>query len=68
MDNIDSIEFGIDTFGDVPRDDRGELMSYAAAIRAVVEEAVIANHLVETVDLDVENAMIEMIVADVAKN
>ena len=43
MDNIDSIEFGIDTFGDVPRDDRGELMSYAAAIRAVVEEAVIAD-------------------------
>ena len=40
---MDTVEFGIDTFGDVPRDDRGEIVSYAEAIRRVVAEAVLAD-------------------------
>jgi probable LLM family oxidoreductase len=40
---VDSIEFGIDTFGDLPRDDRGEIVSYAEAIRRVVAEGVLAD-------------------------
>ena len=39
------LEFGLDTFGDVPEDDNGTLLSYAAAIRQVVEEAVLADRL-----------------------
>jgi probable LLM family oxidoreductase len=39
------IEFGIDTFGDLPRDDRGTIMSHAQAIRAVVDEAVLADQV-----------------------
>src|ERR1700722_10215532 len=35
---VDNIEFGIDTFGDLPRDDRGEIVSYAEAIRRGVAE------------------------------
>ena len=38
-----TIEFGIDTFGDLPLDDRGDVMSPAAAIRAVVDEAMLAD-------------------------
>jgi len=37
------IEFGIDTFGDLPRNDRGEVVSYGEAIRRTVEEAVLAD-------------------------
>ena len=37
-----TILFGIDTFGDVPTDDSGKLMTYGQAIRQVVEEAVLA--------------------------
>ena len=37
--------FGLDTFGDVPEDDAGAPVSYAAAIRQVVEEAVLADEL-----------------------
>src|SRR5690349_17806276 len=37
--------FGLDTFGDVPEDDKGALMSYAGAIRQVVDEAVLADDL-----------------------
>jgi probable LLM family oxidoreductase len=40
---VDNIEFGIDTFGDLPRDDRGEIVSYAEAIRRVVAEGVLAD-------------------------
>ncbi|GAA4604089.1 putative LLM family oxidoreductase [Actinoplanes octamycinicus] len=36
---------GLDTFGDVPEDDTGRLVSHAAAIRQVVEEAVLADEL-----------------------
>jgi probable LLM family oxidoreductase len=37
--------FGLDTFGDVPRDDSGNLVSYGTAIRQVVDEAVLADQL-----------------------
>ncbi|GAA2903386.1 oxidoreductase [Actinoplanes cyaneus] len=36
---------GLDTFGDVPSDDSGALLSDAAAIRQVVDEAVLADDL-----------------------
>jgi probable LLM family oxidoreductase len=37
------LEFGLDTFGDVPEDDSGTPVSYATAIRQVVDEAVLAD-------------------------
>ncbi|TCO42553.1 putative LLM family oxidoreductase [Kribbella antiqua] len=37
--------FGLDTFGDIPEDDEGRPVSDAAAIRQVVEEAVLADEL-----------------------
>ncbi|HEY1094486.1 MAG TPA: LLM class flavin-dependent oxidoreductase [Glycomyces sp.] len=40
---MSAIEFGIDSFGDLPRDDQGNVTSYAQAIRATVEEAVVAD-------------------------
>lgn len=39
------LEFGLDTFGDVPEDDSGTLVSYAMAIRQVVDEAVLADEI-----------------------
>jgi probable LLM family oxidoreductase len=39
---MSDLEFGLDTFGDVPEDDSGALVSDARAIRQVVEEAVLA--------------------------
>ena len=39
------IEFGLDSFGDVPTDDTGNLTSYGTAIRAVVDEAILADEL-----------------------
>ncbi|HMA36834.1 MAG TPA: LLM class flavin-dependent oxidoreductase [Chloroflexia bacterium] len=39
------LEFGLDTFGDVPVDDSGTPLSYAAAIRQVVAEAVLADEI-----------------------
>jgi probable LLM family oxidoreductase len=42
---MSNLVFGLDTFGDVPEDDSGELVSYAAAIRQVVDEAVLADDL-----------------------
>jgi probable LLM family oxidoreductase len=42
---VNGIEFGIDSFGDLPRDDEGRLTSYAEAIRATVEEAVLADQV-----------------------
>ncbi len=42
---MSDIEFGLDTFGDVPEDDSGALVSYAEAIRRVVDEAVLADEL-----------------------
>ena len=38
-----SLQFGMDTFGDLPVDDTGKLMTHAAAIRQVVKEAVLAD-------------------------
>jgi probable LLM family oxidoreductase len=42
---MSDLEFGLDTFGDVPEDDSGALVSYAEAIRSVVDEAVLADEL-----------------------
>jgi probable LLM family oxidoreductase len=42
---MSDFEFGLDTFGDVPEDDTGRPTSYAAAIRQVVDEAVLADDL-----------------------
>ncbi|GAB4058202.1 LLM class flavin-dependent oxidoreductase [Catellatospora paridis] len=42
---MSDLVFGLDTFGDVPDDDAGRPISYAAAIRAVVDEAVLADEL-----------------------
>jgi probable LLM family oxidoreductase len=43
------LEFGLDTFGDVPEDDSGNPVSYARAIRQVFDEAVLA----DTIGVDV---------------
>ena len=45
MTDASTIKFGIDSFGDLPRDDRGEIVSHARAIRAVVDEAVLADEI-----------------------
>jgi probable LLM family oxidoreductase len=42
---MSTVEFGLDTFGDVPQDDTGKPLSYAQAIRQVVDEAVLADDL-----------------------
>jgi probable LLM family oxidoreductase len=42
---MSTLEFGLDTFGDVPEDHAGAPLSYAAAIRQVVDEAVLADQL-----------------------
>src|SRR3954469_4880418 len=39
------LEFGLDSFGDVPEDDAGTMLSYATAIRQVVDEALLADQL-----------------------
>ena len=45
MTDASTITFGIDSFGDLPRDDHGEIVSYAQAIRSVVDEAVLADEI-----------------------
>lgn len=40
-----TVLFGLDSFGDLPVDEGGKLMSHAAAIRQVVDEAVLADTL-----------------------
>ena len=42
MSDTPDLVFGLDTFGDVPQDDSGNPVSYARAIRQVVDEAVLA--------------------------
>ncbi|RIQ18329.1 LLM class flavin-dependent oxidoreductase [Jiangella rhizosphaerae] len=42
---MSDLSFGLDTFGDVPESDDGTLLTYGAAIRQVVEEAVLADQL-----------------------
>src|SRR3954463_7272357 len=44
-ESMSDLVFGLDTFGDVPQDDAGNLVSDAAAIRQVVQEAVLADEL-----------------------
>lgn len=39
------VSFGLDSFGDIPTDEAGQLMTHAGAIRQVVEEAVLADKL-----------------------
>jgi probable LLM family oxidoreductase len=39
------IDFGLDSFGDIPTDENGKLMSDAAAIRQVIKEAVLADKI-----------------------
>ena len=39
---MSELVFGLDTFGDVPNDDAGQPVSYARAIRQVVDEALVA--------------------------
>ncbi|MDK8797353.1 LLM class flavin-dependent oxidoreductase [Corynebacterium sp. MSK044] len=40
-----AIEFGLDTFGDLPREADGSLFTHAKAIRATLEEAVLADSI-----------------------
>ncbi|BBG02151.1 MULTISPECIES: LLM class flavin-dependent oxidoreductase [Pseudonocardia] len=40
---MSEIEFGLDTFGDVPTDDQGVLLPHPQAIRQVVDEVVLAD-------------------------
>ncbi|MER8161096.1 LLM class flavin-dependent oxidoreductase [Streptomyces sp. NPDC094472] len=42
---MSELVFGLDTFGDVPEDDSGGLVSHARSIRQVVEEAVLADDI-----------------------
>jgi probable LLM family oxidoreductase len=42
---MSDLVFGLDTFGDVPEDDSGTPVSYARAIRQVVDEAVLADEI-----------------------
>jgi probable LLM family oxidoreductase len=39
------VEFGLDTFGDIPQTDRGTLATHPEAIRQVLDEAVLADEL-----------------------
>ncbi|MFI9560261.1 LLM class flavin-dependent oxidoreductase [Nonomuraea endophytica] len=42
---MSDLVFGLDTFGDLPEDDHGELMTHPEAIRQVLKEAVLADEL-----------------------
>lgn len=42
---MSEIQFGVDTFGDLPRDGDGKLVSHAQAIRATLDEAVLADQV-----------------------
>jgi len=42
---IAKIQFGLDSFGDIPVDEDGKLFTHAEAIRQVVKEAVLADEL-----------------------
>ncbi|MEU1970322.1 LLM class flavin-dependent oxidoreductase [Microbacterium sp. NPDC019599] len=45
MSDPSRLELGLDTFGDVTRDESGELLSDAATIRNVVDQAVLADEV-----------------------
>lgn len=40
-----TVQFGLDTFGDLPVDDEGKLLSHPESLRQVVKEAVLADSL-----------------------
>jgi hypothetical protein len=42
---MSDLVFGLDTFGGVPEDDSGLPLTYAAAIRQVLDEAVLADEI-----------------------
>src|SRR5260221_1074845 len=42
---MSDLVFGLDTFGDVPENDTGTLVSYAVAIRQVLDEAILADEI-----------------------
>src|SRR5438477_12957929 len=42
---MSDLVFGLDTFGDVPENDSGTHVSYAVAIRQVLDEAVLADEI-----------------------
>src|SRR5262249_17948899 len=42
---MSDLVFGLDTFGDVPENDSGNLVSYAVAIRQVLDEAILADEI-----------------------
>lgn len=44
-DEINIIQFGLDSFGDIPVDEDGNLFTHAEAIRQVVQEAILADKL-----------------------
>jgi len=44
-EEISNIQFGLDSFGDIPVDENGKLFTHAEAIRQVVKEAVLADSL-----------------------
>lgn len=43
--SIENIQFGLDSFGDIPRHEDGTLFTHAEAIRQVIDEAVLADKL-----------------------
>jgi probable LLM family oxidoreductase len=43
--DVSQLEFGIDSFGDLPRDDNGHVVTHAEAIRASVREAILADQV-----------------------
>lgn len=43
--NAPNVLFGLDSFGDIPKDADGKLMTHAGAIRQVVNEAILADKL-----------------------
>jgi len=45
MTDKKQVIFGLDSFGDIPTDDDGQLMTHASAIRQVVKEAILADKL-----------------------
>src|SRR6478735_8290622 len=45
MTDLTAVELGLDTFGDVTRDESGALISDAQTIRDVVEQAVLADQV-----------------------
>ncbi|GAA5198366.1 LLM class flavin-dependent oxidoreductase [Arthrobacter gyeryongensis] len=45
MNDFTDLEFGIDTFGDLPRDHHGDIVTHGEAIRATLAEAILADDI-----------------------